>query len=347
MHPGSFTSGTEDGGLRLIAEALMEIFTLRPGGRTKILLEHTAGQGTNLGHRFEHLAAIIDGVGGSPRVGVCLDTCHLLTAGYDICSPEGYAETFRSFGRLVGFSRLKAFHMNDSKKPCGSRVDRHEHIGRGCLGLEPFRRILNDPRFARLPMLLETPKVDESDRRQRPELGYRTVSDRHVVRGAARSGRRRSVGRDESADPARVDAVSIAEDFRLESINERAALPGVGREAGLAAGMREKLQAIPAPFGRDLRQQQTASLALLDDEPVASDDDRAGIARIDLFERSEHRDLDLQVVELRRAHRLEPRIFAGGADRAARDLLGQWTTALERPDAAAQLSLALQRHERA
>ena len=111
--------------------------------------------------------------------------------------------------------------------------------------------------------------------------------------------------------------------------------------------MREKLEAIPAPFGRDLRQQQTASLALLDDEPVASDDDRAGIARIDLFERSEHRDLDLQVVELRRAHRLEPRIFAGGADRAARDLLGQWTTALERPDAAAQLSLALQRHERA
>src|SRR5438477_303141 len=84
----------------------LEIFTLRPGGRTRILLEHTAGQGTNLGHRFEHLAAIIDGVGGSPRVGVCLDTCHLLTAGYDICSPEGYAETFRSFGRLVGFSRL-------------------------------------------------------------------------------------------------------------------------------------------------------------------------------------------------------------------------------------------------
>ena len=187
MHPGSFTSGTEDGGLRLIAEALMEIFTLRPGGRTKILLEHTAGQGTNLGHRFEHLAAIIDGVGGSPRVGVCLDTCHLLTAGYDICSPEGYAETFRSFGRLVGFSRLKAFHMNDSKKPCGSRVDRHEHIGRGCLGLEPFRRILNDPRFARLPMLLETPKVDESDRRQRPDVDPLDAMNLRTLRGLMRS----------------------------------------------------------------------------------------------------------------------------------------------------------------
>jgi deoxyribonuclease IV len=170
MHPGSYTSGTEAGGLRLIADALSELLGSRPAGRTRILLEHTAGQGTNLGHRFEHLAEIIDGVGGSPRVGVCLDTCHLLTAGYDVCSPEGYVETFRSFGRLVGFSRLKAFHLNDSKRPCGSRVDRHEHIGRGCLGLEPFRRILNDRRFARLPMLLETPKVEESDRRRGREV---------------------------------------------------------------------------------------------------------------------------------------------------------------------------------
>ena len=114
-----------------------------------MLLEHTAGQGTNLGHRFEHLAAIIDLLGGSPRVGVCLDTCHLLAAGYDICSEEGYRETFRQFGAIVGFSRLKAFHLNDSKKPCGSRVDRHEHIGKGCLGLEPFRRMLNDRRVSR------------------------------------------------------------------------------------------------------------------------------------------------------------------------------------------------------
>ena len=92
------------------------------------------------------------------RVGVCLDTCHLLAAGYDLCSPEGYASTFKQFGRLVGFDRLKAFHLNDSKRPLGSRVDRHEHIGEGFLGLEPFRRIVNDRRFRGLPMLLETPK---------------------------------------------------------------------------------------------------------------------------------------------------------------------------------------------
>lgn len=166
MHPGSYTSGSERGGLERIADALASVLESRPDGRTRILLEHTAGQGTNLGHRFEHLAEIIDRVGGSPRVGVCLDTCHLLTAGYDICSEEGYRETFRQFGRIVGFPRLKAFHLNDSKKPCGSRVDRHEHIGKGCLGIEPFRRLVNDPRFAKLPMLLETPKLDTPQSRR-------------------------------------------------------------------------------------------------------------------------------------------------------------------------------------
>lgn len=170
MHPGSYTSGTEKGGLRMIADGLAEILASRPEGRTRILLEHTAGQGTNLGHRFEHLAEIIDRLGGSPRLGVCLDTCHLLVAGYDICSEAGYQETFRQFGAIVGFPRLKAFHMNDSKKPCASRVDRHEHIGKGCLGLAPFRRIVNDPRFAKLPMLLETPKLDTSQSRRLSDI---------------------------------------------------------------------------------------------------------------------------------------------------------------------------------
>jgi deoxyribonuclease-4 len=170
MHPGSYTSGTETGGLRLIADGLAEILASRPGGSTRILLEHTAGQGTNLGHRFEHLAEIIDLLGGSPRLGVCLDTCHLLVAGYDICSEQGYQDTFRQFGAIVGFSRLKAFHMNDSKKPCMSRVDRHEHIGKGCLGLAPFRRIVNDPRFAKLPMLLETPKLDTPQSRRLSDI---------------------------------------------------------------------------------------------------------------------------------------------------------------------------------
>jgi deoxyribonuclease-4 len=144
----------------MIGDALAAILASRPHGRTRILLEHTAGQGTNLGHRFEHLAQIIDRLGGSSRVGVCLDTCHLIAAGYDISSEVGYHDTFRQFTRIVGLSRLKMFHLNDSKKPCGSRVDRHEHIGKGCLGLTTFRRLVNDPRFAKLPMLLETPKLD-------------------------------------------------------------------------------------------------------------------------------------------------------------------------------------------
>ena len=170
MHPGSYTSGNERDGLRRIADALDRILAARPHGRTMILLEHTAGQGTNLGHRFEHLAEIIHRLGGSPRVGVCIDTCHLLAAGYDICTPEGYRETFETFDRIVGLGRIRAFHLNDSKKPCGSRVDRHEHIGKGCLGLEPFRLLLNDPRFAAHGMLLETPKLETPESRRRSDL---------------------------------------------------------------------------------------------------------------------------------------------------------------------------------
>jgi len=183
MHPGSFTSGNEADGLGLIADGLSRIFDARPNGRTRVLLEHTAGQGTNLGHRFEHLAQIIDRLNGSRRVGVCLDTCHLIAAGYDIRSQEGYEETFRQFGKIVGFSRLKVFHLNDSKKPCGSRVDRHEHIGKGCIGLEPFRRIVNDPRFARLPMLLETPKLDTPESRRKSDLDPLDQMNLDVLRG--------------------------------------------------------------------------------------------------------------------------------------------------------------------
>ena len=170
MHPGSYTTGNEKDGLRLIGEALSLLLAARPRARTKVLLEHTAGQGTNLGHRFEHLAAILERLGGSPRVGICLDTCHLLTAGYDLCTEHGYADTFREFDRTVGLDRIDVFHLNDSKKPCGSRVDRHEHIGKGCLGLEPFRRLLNDPRFSTLPMLLETPKLETPESKRRSDV---------------------------------------------------------------------------------------------------------------------------------------------------------------------------------
>ena len=170
MHPGSYTTGTEEEGLRLIAKAISQLLAARPRARTRVLLEHTAGQGTNLGHRFEHLAAILERLDGSPRVGICLDTCHLLTAGYDLCTEQGYGDTFREFDRTVGLDRIKVFHLNDSKKPCGSRVDRHEHIGKGCLGLEPFRRLLNDPRFSTLPMLLETPKLETPESRRRSHV---------------------------------------------------------------------------------------------------------------------------------------------------------------------------------
>ena len=159
IHPGVCTTGTEEAALRLIADAIRSAFKVRPRRKTMVLLEHTAGQGRTVGHRFEHLAAIIRHLNGSSRVGVCLDTCHLVASGYDIVSEAGYRETFDDFDRIVGLDRIKVFHGNDSKRPCGSRVDRHEHIGQGCLGLDPFRRLLHDPRFSHLPILIETEKA--------------------------------------------------------------------------------------------------------------------------------------------------------------------------------------------
>ena len=164
IHPGTCTAGSEEDALKLIAAAIRSAFKARPRHRTMVLLEHTAGQGRTVGHRFEHLAAIIGHLDGDPRVGICLDTCHLVAAGYDIVSDAGYEQTFATLDRVVGLDRVKAFHGNDSKKPCGSRVDRHEHIGRGCLGLAPFRRLLHDPRFSTLPILIETEKAARSER---------------------------------------------------------------------------------------------------------------------------------------------------------------------------------------
>ena len=172
----------------MVAVGLAAILRSRPRGRPRILLEHTAGQGTNLGHRFEHLASIIERLDGSPRVGVCLDTCHLLAAGYDLCSDAGYAATFADFDRLVGLDRLALFHLNDSKKPCGSRVDRHEHIGKGCLGLDPFRRIVTDPRFQSVPMVLETPKLDTPESRRRSDADPWDMRNLRTLRRLMREG---------------------------------------------------------------------------------------------------------------------------------------------------------------
>jgi len=165
IHPGTCTAGPDDEALRLIADAIAVAFKARPRAKTMVLLEHTAGQGRTLGHRFEHLAAVIKHLRGSKRVGVCLDTCHLVASGYDITTEAGYRDTFDQFDRIVGIERLKVFHGNDSKRPCGSRVDRHEHIGDGCLGLEPFRRLLHDPRFQGLPILIETEKTHGAEKK--------------------------------------------------------------------------------------------------------------------------------------------------------------------------------------
>jgi deoxyribonuclease-4 len=160
LHPGSYTDGDETRGIDLIAEALAGLLARQKKGPL-VLLEQTAGQGTSIGARFEQLAGIISRMNGDARIGVCLDTCHLFAAGYDLRSADGYADTFARFDGVIGFERLKVFHLNDSKKPLGSRIDRHEHIGDGHLGLAAFARLVNDARFADLPMLLETAKAHE------------------------------------------------------------------------------------------------------------------------------------------------------------------------------------------
>jgi deoxyribonuclease-4 len=162
-HPGSPTDGDKQAGLERVARGLDEVHERTPDFRVRVLLETTAGQGNSLGHRFEHLAKILDLVAAPQRLGVCLDTCHVFAAGYALAPKKEYRETLRAFNRVIGLRWLKAFHVNDSLKPQGSRVDRHAHIGQGCLGLEPFRLLVNDPRFRNRPMILETPKEDNMD----------------------------------------------------------------------------------------------------------------------------------------------------------------------------------------
>jgi deoxyribonuclease-4 len=163
MHPGAHLGEGEEVGLKRICEAFDQLIEQVPEYGGKILLEVTAGQGSNVGYRFEHLRAIIDGSTFPGRFAVCYDTCHSFAAGYDITTPEGYKKTFDEFERIIGLDRLLCFHMNDSKKGLNSRVDRHEHIGQGTMGLEGFRLLVNDPRFAGVPKILETPKGDNDE----------------------------------------------------------------------------------------------------------------------------------------------------------------------------------------
>jgi len=153
FHPGSHVKQGADEGIRLICEGLNEV--LRPGLRTTVLLETMAGKGSEVGRSFEELARIIDGTRRDELLGVCLDTCHVADAGYDIVSDlDGVLD---EFDRVIGLDRLRALHVNDSKNPLGSRKDRHEKIGRGTLGAETFRAVVTNPRLKGLPMILETP----------------------------------------------------------------------------------------------------------------------------------------------------------------------------------------------
>lgn len=162
FHPGSHINSGEKTGIKTIADSLNLMINKHPDYQLRLLLEATAGQGTNLGYKFEQLAEIINQVEDKTKVGVCLDTAHIFAAGYDLRTPETYDKTISEFDSIVGLENLFCFHINDSKKEYKSHVDRHQNIGEGFLGIEPFRRLLNDPRLTEIPKLLETPG-DETD----------------------------------------------------------------------------------------------------------------------------------------------------------------------------------------
>lgn len=164
LHPGSHVGRDMESGIRRVSESLDQAFDRQPG--TKILLETTAGQGSSIGHRFEQLRRILDLTARNDRLGICMDTCHIFAAGYDIASRAAYPDVISAFNDIIGLDRLKLIHLNDSKRECGSRVDRHEHIGKGMIGNAGFRHIMNDPALEEIPMILETPKFndDEADK---------------------------------------------------------------------------------------------------------------------------------------------------------------------------------------
>lgn len=164
VHPGSAGTTQPVEAIKLFSRSVNEVF--RGGGtkRVKLLIETGAGQGNGIGATFSELAAMLDGIREHERTGICLDTCHIFAAGYDIRTKGGWEDALADLDKHVGLRRLHAFHLNDSKKGLGSRVDRHEHIGKGCAGLEPFRRIMMDKRFASIPKVIETPKTGDMDR---------------------------------------------------------------------------------------------------------------------------------------------------------------------------------------
>jgi deoxyribonuclease-4 len=183
LHPGAHTGAGIDAGIEKAASALTQALELVEPP-VIILLENTAGQGSSLGSRFEELAAILDRTGNPDRIGFCLDTCHAFAAGYDLRDEDAYRITMREFDRLIGIGKILAFHVNDSRKDLGCRVDRHCHIGKGFLGLQAFRLLVNDPRFEAIPKILETPKGEgfREDRRNLATL-RKLVDSRLEIRG--------------------------------------------------------------------------------------------------------------------------------------------------------------------
>ena len=181
VHPGAGVKLTEEAAIERVSQAINHIHKQAGDVGSQILLENTAGQGTCLGHRFEQLAAIISGVKQEDRVGVCIDTCHAFAAGYPLGTKADYDALWAEFDKHLGRKRLQAMHLNDSKKGLGSRVDRHEHIGQGQIGLEPFRWILNDQRLAEIPTYLETEKGENEDGESFDAVNMRTL--RELVSG--------------------------------------------------------------------------------------------------------------------------------------------------------------------
>jgi len=178
MHPGSHLGEGLEKGIDQIVELTLQVLERTPNVRTRILFETTAGTGSNIGADFAELGAILRGINRPERAGVCLDTCHIFAAGYEIRDEAGYRKTMKAFDREVGFANLHAVHLNDSKHPLGSRKDRHEHIGRGEIGEEAFRLLLNDRRFRNIPMALETDKDDDlEDDRRNLALLYRLAGE--------------------------------------------------------------------------------------------------------------------------------------------------------------------------
>ncbi len=161
FHPGSHTGRGEEDGLKVIAESINIAHEKTESFKVSSMLELTAGQGTALGYKFEHIAKIIEMVEEKSRMSVCIDTAHIFAAGYDIRSKETYQKTIKEFDEIIGLEKLKCFHINDSKKELSSRVDRHEHIGKGFIGTEGFANIMNDKRLEAIPKILETPKGKE------------------------------------------------------------------------------------------------------------------------------------------------------------------------------------------